>query len=148
MGHSYLIQGETRWCCDNKIQVIGIHNGRRYNKMRLPLYWEMTEHYVRCCVRVGTNKYRGVPENNNGAVLLKLEKCYRLKWQIIEKNSSLFGHQLWLKRDGTNLTVKLVFHLVKVGMPGHLFVNVEKIIAHSNLLEKLKIWLWWLNQDH
>ncbi len=79
MGHSYLNQGGTRWCCDNQIQVIGIHNGRRYNKMRLPLYWEMTEHYVRCCVRVGTNKYRGVPENNNGAVVLKLEKCYKLK---------------------------------------------------------------------
>jgi hypothetical protein len=46
------------------------------------------------------------------------------------------------------LIVKLAFHLAKVGTLGHHFVNAEKIIAHSDLLEILKICKWLLKQDH
>jgi hypothetical protein len=46
------------------------------------------------------------------------------------------------------LIVKLAFHLAKVGTLGHHFVNAEKIIADSNLLEILKICKWLLKQDH
>ncbi len=53
-----------------------------------------------------------------------------------------------MKRGGTSLTVKLVFRLVKVGMLGLPYANVEKITAHSNLLETLKICKWLLKQDH
>jgi hypothetical protein len=47
-----------------------------------------------------------------------------------------------MKRDGISLKAKLVNPIVKVGMPGRLFVNVERIIAHSNHLETLKICRW------
>lgn len=79
MAHSYLNQGGTRWVCDNKIQVVGIHNGKRYNKMRKPMFWEQLGNFAVCYVRVADNVYRGFTEDNNGVIELKLEKCYRVR---------------------------------------------------------------------
>jgi hypothetical protein len=47
-----------------------------------------------------------------------------------------------MKRGGISLKAKLANHLVKVGMPGHLYVNVERIIALLNHLENLMICRW------
>jgi hypothetical protein len=47
-----------------------------------------------------------------------------------------------MKRDGISLKAKLANHLVKVGMPGRPYVNVERIIAHSNHLETLMRCIW------
>jgi hypothetical protein len=47
-----------------------------------------------------------------------------------------------MKKDGISFKAKLANHHVKVGMPGRPYVNVERIIAHSNHLETLKICRW------
>jgi len=53
-----------------------------------------------------------------------------------------------MKRDGISLKAKLANPIVKVGMPGHPYVNAERIIAHSNHLETLKICRWLLYLNH
>jgi hypothetical protein len=63
MAHTYLNQGGTRWASDSKILVTGFFNGKRYYKMRKPMYWEQFGNFARC----------------NGVIELKLEKCYRVR---------------------------------------------------------------------
>ena len=75
MAHSYLNQGGTRWVCDSKIQVVGIHNGKRYNKMRKPMFWEQLGNFAVCYVRVGRTVFCGFTNDNDGTIQLKLEKC-------------------------------------------------------------------------
>ena len=79
MAHYYLNNGGTRWVCDSKVQVVGIHNGKRYNKMRKPMFWEALGNFALCYVRVGENVFRGYTEDNNGVIELRLDKCYRVK---------------------------------------------------------------------
>jgi hypothetical protein len=40
-----------------------------------------------------------------------------------------------MKKGGISLKAKLVFHLVKDGMLGHLYVNAEVTFVLSNLAE-------------
>jgi len=75
----YLNNGGTRWVTDSPIRVIGWHNGKRYYKMRKPLYWEAMGNFVRCCVKVGDNVFRGTTYDNNGVIELDITKCYKLK---------------------------------------------------------------------
>jgi hypothetical protein len=79
MAHTYLNQGGTRWASDSKILVTGFFNGKRYYKMRKPMYWEQFGNFARCYVRVGDSVFRGATEDNNGVIELKLEKCYRVR---------------------------------------------------------------------
>ena len=79
MAHGYLNNGGTRWVTDNKIQVTGEVNGKSYDKMRQPMFWEQLGNFAVCYVRVADNVFRGFTEDNNGVIELKLEKCYRVR---------------------------------------------------------------------
>ncbi len=75
MAHYYLNNGGTRWVTDNKIRVVGDVNGKQYNKMRQPMFWEALGNFALCYVRVGRTVYRGFSEDNNGVIELNLGKC-------------------------------------------------------------------------
>lgn len=75
MAHFYLNQGGTRWVTDNKIQVSGEVNGKAYNKMRQPMFWEQFGNFAVCYVRVGRTVFCGFTEDNNGVIQLNLGKC-------------------------------------------------------------------------
>ena len=75
MAHGYLNNGGTRWVTDNKIQVTGEVNGKSYDKMRQPMFWEQLGNFAVCYVRVGRTVFCGFTNDNDGTIQLKLEKC-------------------------------------------------------------------------
>jgi len=79
MAHYYLNQGGTRWVTDSKILVIGFYNGKRYRKMRKPMYWEQLGNFARCCVKVGDSVFLGTTYDNNGVTEFDIMKSRKIK---------------------------------------------------------------------
>lgn len=79
MAHYYLNNGGTRWVTDSKILVVGIHNGKRYHKMRKPMFWEAFGNFALCYVRVGDNVFRGFTEDNNGVIQFDIMKSKQVR---------------------------------------------------------------------
>jgi hypothetical protein len=76
----FLNKSGTRIVTDEKILVTGIHNGKRYNKMRKPMFWEQFGNFVVVNVRVGDKVFRGFPDkNDDGIPTLNIMTCWRLK---------------------------------------------------------------------
>ena len=75
----YLNNGGTRWVTADKIRVVGFHNGKRYYKMRKPMYWEAMGNFVRCYIKVGDNVFRGTTYDNNGVIEFDIMKSFRLR---------------------------------------------------------------------
>ena len=71
----YLNNGGTRWYSAGKIQVTGEVNGKSYDKMRQPMFWESFGNFALCYVRVGRTVFCGFTEDNNGMTQLNLGKC-------------------------------------------------------------------------
>ena len=89
MAHTYLNQGGTRWASDSKILVTGFFNGKRYYKMRKPMYWEQFGNFARCYVRVGDNVFRGATEDNNGAIEL-MHSLFNFGCQLSRSNVAIY----------------------------------------------------------
>jgi hypothetical protein len=76
----YLNQSGTRIVTDEKILVTGFYNGKRYHKMRKPMFWEQFGNFSRVYVRVGDNVFRGFPDaNDDGIPTLNIMTCWRIK---------------------------------------------------------------------
>ena len=71
----YLNNGGTRWYSAGKVQVTGEVNGKSYDKMRQPMFWEAFGNFALCYVRVGRTVFCGFTEDNNGVIQLNLGKC-------------------------------------------------------------------------
>jgi hypothetical protein len=71
----YLNNGGTRWYSAGKIQVTGEVNGKSYDKIRQPMFWEQLGNFAVCYVRVGRTVFCGFTNDNDGTIQLKLEKC-------------------------------------------------------------------------
>jgi biotin carboxyl carrier protein len=74
-----LNQSGTRIVTDEKILVTGFHNGKRYHRMRKPMFWEQFGNFYRVYVRVGDKVFRGTTYDNNGVIEFDIMKSYRLR---------------------------------------------------------------------
>jgi hypothetical protein len=76
----YLNQSGTRIVTDEKILVTGFYNGKRYHRMRKPMFWEQFGNFSRVYVRVGDKVFRGFPDaNDDGIPTLNIMTCWRIK---------------------------------------------------------------------
>jgi len=76
----YLNQSGTRIVTDEKILVTGFYNGKRYHRMRKPMFWEQFGNFAVVNVRVGDKVFRGFPDkNDDGIPTLNIMTCWRIK---------------------------------------------------------------------
>jgi len=75
-----LNQSGTRIVTDEKILVTGFYYGKRYHRMRKPMFWEQFGNFAVVNVRVGDKVFRGFPDkNDDGIPTLNIMTCWRLK---------------------------------------------------------------------